>query len=178
MSPELPSREEAKRRLMFVPGEDFYFLGYTVLLLLEAFGCRSPERSFQDPQKIAFLADFVGSDADLRLALASAPLTQPARKRLALLFDRALARRAPLERLLSALERASLVSFTRSDEGEEGIYLRTSTSTRALLDASIYEGERMRISQLRRDFKFLRTMTRLTMKERLFGAHGVQTWGD
>lgn len=174
----LTEREAARRRLMFVPGEDFYFLAYTTLVLLAELKSTTPERALVDSRKVAYLADLLGSDSDLRLALTSAPLTPSAKSRLALLYDRAAARHAPLERIENALSRRGLVTFSRATGQPDHLFLQDQDAASRLLSQELYDGERERLRKLRGSFPQLRTMTLATMKDRLFGRHGVHTWGD
>lgn len=171
-------REAARRRLMFVPGEDFYFLVYTTLVVLSELKCTTPERAFADTRKLIYLADLLGSDVDLRLALASAPLSQSGRSRLALLYDRAAARHAPLERINDALSRRGLVIFTRASGAPDEAFLADQNGVRSLVRNSIFDAERERLDRLRSSLKQLRIMSLPALKERLFGRHGVHTWGD
>ena len=173
-----PGREAAKRRIMFLAGEDSYFLAYTAILLLSELDCTSAARPLVDAGKIAYLADFLGSDSDLRLALTSAKLGHAARARLSLLYDRAVARRAPLERLLEAVARQRLIAVTRASGEADRAHLLESPGVAALLKDDLYQGERERIARLRRSLSHLRTMTLATLKDRLFGSHEVRTWGD
>ena len=173
-----PEREAAKRRIMFLAGEDSYFLAYTAILLLSELECTSPTRALVDPGKTAYLADFLGSDSDLRLALTSAKLGHAGRARLSLLYDRAVARRAPLERLLEAVARHGLIEVTRASGEADRIHLLESPRAVALLKDDLFQGERQRIARLRRSLSHLRTMNLSTLKDRLFGSHEVRTWGD
>jgi len=120
---ERPDREAARRRIMFVAGEDFYFLTYTLLVLLRDLGAASPERAFFDSRKLAYLADFLGSDTDLKLAITEAPLSEAARSRLALLYDRAVARRIAVERLVEAIEKRQLIHVAHSSRNADHVHL-------------------------------------------------------
>lgn len=173
-----PHRESAKKRIMFVAGEDSYFLVYTALLLLADLRCFSPEKGLADSMKIAYLADFISNASDLRLALLTGKISDPtARARLALLYDRAAARRAPLERVLEAISRRGLVSVERTSGGVDRMYLLPNTVSELLVANRLYDGERAHIGALRRLLPRIRTMKLSTLKDRLFGRHGVRTWG-
>lgn len=56
----------AKKRLMFVTHDDFYFLTYNLILVLSALECTSKDKVFTDLKKIAYLIDLI-----LRLVLNS-----------------------------------------------------------------------------------------------------------
>jgi len=179
MSSEIASSHEAsRRRLMFVPGEDFYFLVYTTLIVLDDLKCTSATYEFSDLRKIAYLADLLGSADDLRIALTNAPLNQAGQARLALLYDRAATRRLPLERVGDALARRGLVTFRRTEGEPEKLFITDLDGTTSLLKTSLFDAERQRMKRLRRSLSHLRTMTLATLKTRLFADHGVNTWGD
>jgi hypothetical protein len=120
---ERPDREAAKRRIMFVAGEDFYFLTYTLLVLLRQLKAVSPDRAFVDSRKLAYVADFLGSDTDLRLAVTDAPLSSSGRSRLSLLYDRAVARRIAVERLVEALAKRELIQVSHPSVDADRVHL-------------------------------------------------------
>src|SRR5688572_16198555 len=62
-----PTKEAVKRQLMFVAGEDYYFLAYSLLILLSDVGAESSSKSLRDPRKAIYLADFIGNSHDVRL---------------------------------------------------------------------------------------------------------------
>lgn len=167
-------RDAVRRRLMFVASEDYYFLAYTLLLLLTELRCESS--ALNDYGKVGLLADFVGSDTDLRLLESETRLGEQTRRRLALLYDRALARRAPLERVVHALEERELIRVVRRPGESEQVFLVTSSSLKSSLDTPLMSEDRDRIRRLRALFPKLRTMTSATLRTRMFDNHGVRTW--
>lgn len=175
MTTEENNREDVRRRLMFVPGEDFYFLTYTTLLVLGHFDCTRRERPFHDSTKISYLADLIGGDADLNLALATTPVDARARARLSVLHDRAVARRAPLTRVLEALARREWIGVHR-EAGTEDIFLIPSDEVKRLQANDAYQSECIRLERIRKAFPQLRSMKTETMRDRLFTNHGVRTW--
>lgn len=173
----LTGREAAKRRLMFVPGEDFYFLTYTLIIVLSELSANAPERPFRDSRKVAYIADLLGGDSDLRLVTTSAPLSSFGKARLALLYDRAVARRAAVQRIVDALHTRGLISIARS-ETIDCLHLLEKQDVKALLNEPLLQEERTRLKRLRGIIPQLRTMTLETLKQRLFDDREVRTWGD
>lgn len=158
---------------MFVAGEDFYFLTYTTLLVMAELGCTSADKIYHDINGIPYLADLVSHEADLKLAVLSTPLSQTELSRLSLLYDRAAARSLPYERVLNALAERGLLELVGSDP--RGAYLKASPST-LKLDDELFDGERTRIARLRH--LRLSRVRCATLIAKLFGSHGVRTWGD
>jgi hypothetical protein len=163
---------------MFVPGEDFYFLAYTLLFALAELQSRSMERALYDSRKLAYVADLVGSDSDLRLVTTTAHLSQPGRARLALLYDRAVSRRAAVQRIVEALATRGIIGLRRAEDHTDRIHLLEEVGVKALLESSSFDAERQRVKVLRQIVPHLRTMTLATMKEKLFDVRGVRTWGE
>ena len=163
---------------MFVAGEDFYFLAYTCFVLLRELGATSAERPLIDSRKLAYLADFLGSSADLHLAVTAARLSGSAVSRLSLLYDRAVARRIAVERLVEALATRNLISVTRGRDGTDRVHLLANDDVTKLLDSRLLDAEKLRLKRLRKDLPQLRIMALDTLKNRLFGSRGVRTWGD
>lgn len=175
---ERPDREAAKRRIMFVAGEDFYFLAYTCFVLLRELKATSAEHALFDSRKISYVADFLGSDSDLHLAMTDAPLSVSARSRLSLLYDRAVARRVAVERLIEALAKRDWIRITRAPGDTDRLHLLENQEVSTLLASPLYAAEARRLKRLRQKIPLLRTMTLATLKDRLFGDRGVRTWGD
>lgn len=161
---------------MFVPGEDFYFLGYTLLVLLSELNATTAGRALSDSRKLAFVADLIGSDADLQLAMTASRLSDRGRARLSTLYDRAVARRLPVERLLEALARRQLIVLTRSPGEPDQVHAIEADHAKALVSNDLFAKERERIHTLRTLLPQLRTMTLATVQQRLFADKGVRTW--
>lgn len=171
-------RESAKRRIMFVAGEDFYFLTYTLFVLLTELDATSPSSELSDSRKLSYLADLLSSDSDLHLVTTDTPLSGLSKSRLSLLYDRAVARRFAVERLIHVLERRGLIAVTRSPNEPDRLHLVHSEPVSVLLGNSFYQRERDRVRALKKKIPKLRSMKLDTLKQRIFDDHGVHTWGD
>jgi hypothetical protein len=163
---------------MFVAGEDFYFLTYTLLVLLRELKAATADHALFDSRKLSYVADFLSSNADLQLAVTNAPLSPSARSRLSLLYDRAVARRIAVERLVEALATRGLVHVSRPSIDADRVHLVDNAEVAKLLEDPRYHAEVARLKALRKSLPLLRTMTLETLKERLFAERGVRTWGD
>lgn len=172
-------RNAAKRRIMFIAGEDFYFLAYTLFIVLSDLGANSAEKEFIDPRKIAYIADMIGSDSDLHLVTSNAPLSPSGRSRLAVLYDRAVSRRVPVERLLEALAKRGWIAVSRdpAHSDRDRVCLIQTEQVVTMLENPLFKAERNRIKQLRQLLPQLRTMTLATLRQRIFDDRGVRTWG-
>lgn len=55
----MDDRLAIKKKIMFIKEEDYYFLTYNLLILLDVFKCHNEKTGFKFYQKIAYLIDFI-----------------------------------------------------------------------------------------------------------------------
>lgn len=55
----IETKENAKRRLMYIQKEDYNFLTFNILLVLKHLNANSESTKFKDFRKIAYLVDFI-----------------------------------------------------------------------------------------------------------------------
>lgn len=172
----------AKKRLMFVKGEDFYFITYNILLLLNALRCDGPSRPFKDHRRLAFLIDFV---ADPRLtAIINRRRLIPARSvhprdrhELVRAYSNGSGRIHLVTRLVWAMETKGLVSIMRGDKAvAANVTLVPEKVPADFLGSELYEQERQNISALTTLMPKLRTSSLETTLDVLFRQQGVPTW--
>lgn len=61
----LKDRKSAKKRMMFIQREDYNFLTYNFLILLNELNCMSEDKKFNDFRKIAYLIEFISNNIDI-----------------------------------------------------------------------------------------------------------------
>lgn len=61
----LKDRKSAKKRMMFIQREDYNFLTYNFLILLNELNCLSKDKKFNDFRKIAYLIEFISNNIDI-----------------------------------------------------------------------------------------------------------------
>lgn len=174
-------REQARRRMHFVAGEDLYFLTYTLLLVLDEFRCNSSKTTLSDYRKIAFIADFVSSPRLTRgLTLwAEQPerISPEDRDLLRAVHDRGIARIPLCFRLLYVLEQRGLVSVEQAEKARTlKLSLCDSPTLRALVSNDLFDLERQHIRSLRKVIPKLRSATLPSVLDGLYGRFGVSTW--
>ncbi|WP_419777816.1 hypothetical protein [Malaciobacter marinus] len=59
------NRKSAKKRMMFIQREDYNFLTYNFLILLNELNCVNEDKRFNDFRKIAYLIEFISNDIDI-----------------------------------------------------------------------------------------------------------------
>ncbi len=114
---------EFKKRLMFLKGEDLYFLSYNIIVLLHCYSCESPQKPFLDYSKMAYLIDYV---ADTKLAKMLNSNDSVNRTYLQSAYTEGLIRRHIVSRLFYALERKGIVSLEmKKDKNVVAAWLQT-----------------------------------------------------
>ncbi|MGD0591486.1 MAG: hypothetical protein ABSA44_11940 [Bacteroidota bacterium] len=174
---------EFKKRLMFLKGEDLYFLTYNILVLLHGYSCESSQKPFLDHTKLAYLIDFV-ADNKLVSMLNSSALKSPQydsvdKAYLQSAYTEGLIRRHIVSRLFYALERKGIVSLEmKNDKKIVAIWLKTDGIPTDFFKTELYDVELENVSRLREALPQLRTMTISTMLKRLYSDNGVATWHE
>lgn len=59
------NKQFAKKRIMFIQKEDYNFLAYNLLVLLNEMDCVSEAKKFRDFRRIAYLIEFISGSADI-----------------------------------------------------------------------------------------------------------------
>ena len=172
---------EFKKRLMFLKGEDLYFIAYNTIVLLEVFSCKSQNSPLLDHTKIAFLIEFI---ADSRLA--SIINTQRERKnglgdsdkrQLQAAYTQGLMRRHIIFRLVFALERKGILSLeSKPDTGLVAVWLNTQKLPVGFFKTELYEDEFQNAAAIKNMIPRLRTIALDTLICKLFSDNGVHVW--
>jgi hypothetical protein len=58
------TKENVKKRLMYIQKEDYNYLAYNILLVLNEFNAYSESSSFKDFRKVAYLVHFINLNPD------------------------------------------------------------------------------------------------------------------
>lgn len=180
---ETSRKEQAKRRMMFVAGEDAYFLTYTLFIQLGSLKCTSPETPFKDYRKAVFLADFVSSPSLSRILSELQSETYTAnsddKRVLWAAYDRGVARLPLMFRLLYALEKRGLIGVIKDEDSRTlDIYAKDVSTLEFFATDDLYDTDRKAMLSIRKVSPRIRTATLPYMLERFFGKQGVRTWLD
>jgi hypothetical protein len=179
---ELHGKDKARKRLMFVTQDDFYFLTYNLFVLLREYDCISPETAFKDIRKLGYLIDFV-SDSNTCTALVRALESNLFREDDKQQFSRAYVKgreRMPfINRLVFAFEKKGLVSTVTEDEKRTiSVFINQQQLPANFERSPLFSAEIENAKLLRKALPRLRSVSLSTLLENVFRAHGVTTWLD
>lgn len=169
-----------KKRIMFIKGEDFYFLTYNILLILKALNCNSEDRTFKDYRKLAFLIDFVSNWNILNILLANVNgkhLNYADRETLTRSYSSGMLRMNEIIKLLFALEKKELLHLVKNrSNGHLDIYLNDKPLPSDLFDKDLFKIELNNINLLKANISRLSTLKLETLLERLYYNYGITKW--
>jgi len=171
---------ENKKRLMFIKGEDFYFLTYNIIIMLKALGCNGPDKTFKDYRKLAFLVDFV-SDWSLLNILRSYPsgqyLNYRDKEALTRSYSSGLVRINEILKLLFALEKKGLIGIEKNTVNSQlDVYLKEEVVPTSLFENSTFKLETDNANMLKRVVQRLSVIKLETLLSALYYDHGITKW--
>ena len=173
----------AKKRLMFVTQEDFYFLTYNLMISLHGMECDSDKKELKDYRKLAFLIDFV-SDQYLNAVIFHAlregsGLSGNDKTILESAYTKGRDRLPFVNRLIHTLEKNKLIKVDQNNESKEmNIYLTSTDTSNKFFNSDLFTTERNNVEKLILAMPKLRTLSFSKLLEKLFRDNGVTTWLD
>lgn len=172
---------DIKKRMMFVKGEDFYFLTYNSIILLHLLGCYCGDRKFIDYRKLAFLIDFVADYNLIKIVRQKGvdknKLGTVDRELLLRTYSNGMIRINQMIRLLFTLEKKGFITLERNPKNSVvDVCLNESPLLKNLLDDSLFAIEMENVSHLKTRLQRLSALSLETMLQRLFDEYGISRW--
>ncbi|WP_041735370.1 hypothetical protein [Dyadobacter fermentans] len=162
------NRNAAKKRLMFIQKEDYNFLAYNTIILLDALGCTSEDKKFKDFRKIAYLIDFINDGGDP---------TKFDQVQLSKIYSRAQIKKKLLHHLLIILKNKNFIGVSvNSTSHTIDLWLKKPEVPESFLDKHIFSTELSNIQSLKSAVHSLRIVTIKTLSDKIFADNNVITW--
>lgn len=171
----------AKKRMMFIKGEDYNFLAYNILLLIYELGCSLPSKPFKDHRKLSFLIDFI-SQPELASIVArgqrlGGQLSKRDTKSLASAYADGESRKHFIERVLYSLASNGKIRLTKEENLQcASVSLIKGTIPDSFFADDVFDVERENIARIRSISPQIRTCGLGAFLERFFRNQGVQVW--
>jgi hypothetical protein len=165
---------------MYVNGEDYYFLTYSLILLLKELGCTRENKKFKDYRKIAFLVDFVSDRSLVSILKKSIEEKSPVRnqvdrQQLLNARENGYIRIKLLSRLLFSLERNDIIGISANkSKGSFDIWLKKDNVEKAFFDRSTFKLEKQNLVRFKSVVKGTSRLTIETLNQQLFGNNGIK----
>lgn len=162
------TKEFAKKRMMFIQGEDYNFLAYNLLIFLNEMGCHSENTKFRDFRKIAYLIDFISGSANLdefeRFELSNIYLKAQLKKKL-------------LSHLIITLQNKSYldISLNTTHKSIE-LWINKKNIPKDFFDKTIFKREISNIKKLKKELGITKVSLLKKLIDDIFTNRGVSTW--
>lgn len=162
------SKEFAKRRMMFIQGEDYNFLAYNLLIFLNEMGCHSEKTKFKDFRKIAYLIDFISGSTNLaeydKFELSNIYLKAQLKKKL-------------LSHLIITLKNKNYVDISLNTTHKTiELWINKENIPKDFFDKVVFKREISNIQKLRKELKITRISLLKNLIDGIFTNRGVSTW--
>jgi hypothetical protein len=172
----------AKKRIMFIKGEDFNYIAYHILVVLDSLNCYSEANVFRDHRKLAYLTDLVSSQSLARMLVRrnrlDSKLSQRDAHSLQTAYANGISRQHLVSRVIASLVSRGILSVKQGEKDslELDVWLNKNKLPKSFLESDLYATERENLRLLLSISNRLRTVMFPTFLERYFSDHGVHTW--
>jgi hypothetical protein len=171
---------ELKKRLMFVKGDDYYYLTYNIIIILQNLDCYYKQRIFRDYRKLSFLIEFV-SDYNLiniinnKKNLNSINIID--RELLTRAYSNGLLRKGQLLRLLFTLEKKDYIILEKENNSNIiNVSLNEKSLPKNIFRTEHFEAETNNLVILKGNIQRINRISLDTLLTKLFVNFGVKTW--
>jgi hypothetical protein len=169
-----------KRPLYFISGEDFYFVAYSILLVLEFLG--GSQKRVKDHRKLTYLIQFV-SDSRLidilsrsQQNIIASPLD---RELLFSSFTNAELHKHEVYKILFSLERRGYISIQRTDVAEIlDVTLVSGSLPKGFFGGDHFDNERKNADELKKLVPKISMLTFDSLLKRVYADRGVRVWAS
>jgi len=169
----------AKKGIMFLSSQDFYFITYNIFVILFVLKCFG-DRTFRDHRKLPFLVEFSSDHRliDIMQRYENRKISNAADKQYYLKsYSDALTREKEIFKLLLALERKGYVKLDARDQGfVANVSLRMDKIPQETWDQALYDYEIRNVSSLVKTVKRISIRNLDSMLDKLYGSYGIERW--
>jgi hypothetical protein len=161
-------KQSAKKRMMFIQKEDYNYLCYNLILLLNNLGCTNESNEFRDFRKIAYLVDFTSSSKNINSF---------SEDELGSIYSKAHIKKKLLSHLLIVLKNKDYIGISMNKKHKSfDIWLKTDNLPDDFVNKDVFLNELENIKILKKEIRGLRTTTIKTMVNTLFTSKNILTW--
>ncbi len=162
------NKYSAKKRMMFIQKEDYNFLAYNLLVLLDTLGCTEESKKFRDFRKIAYLVDFINSDRQLN---------DYSQNELASIYSKAHLKKQLMSHLLVVLKNKNYIDVSiNSTYNSFDIWLQKENIPSDFFNKEVFKNEISNIIELKKLAHSLKTVPIIKLVDSLFTSKNVLTW--
>jgi hypothetical protein len=164
----MKSKDFAKKRLMFIQKEDYNYLCYNLILLLDTLECIDESQRFRDFRKAAYLIDFISSSKDFG---------DYSKDELINIYSKAQLKKKLLSHLLIVLKNRDYLGISiNSAHKSFDIWLIKKNIPSEFFNQEYFVNEINNLNKLKRSIRSLKTTTIKTMVDSFFTSKNILTW--
>lgn len=164
----ITSKQEAKKRIMFIQKEDYNFLTYNLLLLLKYLGATSKESRFQDYRKISYLIQFISTQSDF---------PNFSKEELALVYSKSHLKKQLLSHLILILKNKEYISVdVNYNRNSLDIWINEENIPDNFFNKTFFKKEIENIKVLKSELPRLKVLTLKNVVDTIFTNNRVITW--
>jgi len=164
----MKTKNFAKKRLMFIQKEDYNFLCYNLILVLDVLKCTKETETFHDFRKIAYLIDFISSSKNIQ---------EYSKDELINIYSKAQLKKKLLSHLLVVLKNKNFLGISINTTHKSfDVWLKRENIPDHFFNDEYFSNEITNLLQLKTDIRGLKTTTIKTMVDKLFTSKNILTW--
>ena len=164
----IASKENAKKRLMYIQKEDYNFLAYNVLLVLKQFNANSEDSRFKDFRKIAYLVHFINLNPNFNAY---------DQNELARIYSQAPLKKQLISHLLIILRNRNFVGMRINHIHQSfDIWINEENIPNDFFNKEFFKNELENIKFLQSNIRRLKVITVKKMVDTIFTKNNVITW--
>lgn len=162
------NRKSAKKRMMFIQGEDYNFLTYNFLILLNELNCVSEDKKFNDFRKIAYLIEFISNNITIE---------DYTEIELSNIYLRAQLKKKLLSHLIIVLKNKQYLEMSLNPTHRTlDVWINKEKIPNDFFNSEYFSQEILNIQKLKKFAKISSNQKLKTMIDNLYTNRGVLTW--
>lgn len=161
---------------MYIQSEDFYFLTYNTIILLQTLNCTNGERFMKDYRKISFLIDFI-SNPYYSTFLNKDILSDSDTRELTRLYSNGILRLKEINKLFYTLDSQKIISLEKKNGSDVlNICLNEPALPTDFINKDLFQVEIENAKLIKSRIQRLTTITLDSLQKKLFIDKGVKAW--
>lgn len=174
------NNRNAKKAIMFIKGDDFYFIVYNLFVLLYSLGCTNKNRIFKDFKKLPYLIEFVANSklTDIldRYIGNNRNINAIDKELLIRAYSRGIFMKNEIIKLLFALEKKKYITLIKDKYGNINLFLNSDLIPQSFFDKHMFQAEFDNAAKLMKTLKRISILNHETILTSLFENFGIKTW--
>lgn len=164
----ISTKQEAKKRLMFIQKEDYNFLTYNILLILKHLDATSKESKFHDFKKISYLVQFISTNPNFK---------DYDKRELSEIYSKSHLKKQLISHLILILKNKNYIGVdVNFHRNSLDIWLIENNIPEDFFDKELFKKEIGNIKYIKSELPRLKILTLKTVVDTIFTKNKVITW--